>query len=316
MSLPTTNDLQPVDELLTNMLVAYMQSDDRFVADRVFPGVPVTKDSGSYWIFTKKYWFTDEMQVRAPGQQYARTGFGVSTTTYSTLQYALSEPIADEDRANSQLPMDLEQAVIRHLGQKMLLRKEVQWAADFMKTSVWGTDDSNSTTDWDDNSSGDPVNDVLTAKRTISNNTGYDANALVVGYIVHQALIQHPDIIDRIKYTQSAGVVSVEGALASLLGIERYLVGKATYANINEAGTFAATSILDDDALVTYISPSPSVFNPGAGYTFHWAPGGGLGGIRPVFRDEANDADLIKAKMQWDQKVVATDMGYFFADVV
>ena len=32
--------------------------------------------------------------------------------------------------------------------------------------------------------------------------------------------------------------------------------------------------------------------------------------------DFYNDADLVKHKMQWDQKAVATDLGYFFADVV
>ena len=43
---------------------------------------------------------------------------------------------------------------------------------------------------------------------------------------------------------------------------------------------------------------------------------GGGGGVIINSRDELNDADLIKNKEQWDQKVVATDLGYFFSDVV
>jgi len=240
----------------------------------------------------------------------------METTTYSTLQWALSKAIADEELANSQVPMDLETATVRWLSQKNLLRKEIQFAADFMTTSVWETDDNNSTTDWDDYSAGDPVSDILTARRTISNSTGLDANTMTLGYIVHNALVNHPDIIDRMKYVQVAGVNAVEAGLVAVLGLANYWVGKASYSNTNEASSFSASAIIDDDALVCYTTPTPGIFEASAGYTFNWAPGGGLGAIRPVFRDEANDADLIKHKAQWDQKAVATDCGYFFADVV
>jgi hypothetical protein len=38
--------------------------------------------------------------------------------------------------------------------------------------------------------------------------------------------------------------------------------------------------------------------------------------VKPVLREEAHDADLVRIKEQWDQKAVATDVGYFFADIV
>jgi len=250
------------------------------------------------------------------GAQYARAGFGVSSTTYTTIQYALSKPIADEEEANSQLPMTLEQAAIRFLGLKALIKKEREWASDFMKTSVWDTDDNNSTTDWDDYSGSDPVGDVRTAKRTISQSTGYTPNVMVMGEIVEDALVNHPDLIDRIKYTQMATSGSVRGAMAALFGLEEILVGMAIYNSANEGQSASMGAIIDDDALVMYRNNSPSIFEPSAGYTFHWAPGGGLGGIMPLVREAANDSDLIRLKMQWDQKAVCTDVGYFFADVV
>ena len=123
MPLPTINDVQAVNPVLTNMLIGYQQADDRFVAGRVFPAVPVEKDSGTYFIFTKKYWFLDGLEERAPGASFARTGFGVESSTYKTLQWAVEEPLADETRANSQIPMDLEQAALRHIAQQSLIRK-------------------------------------------------------------------------------------------------------------------------------------------------------------------------------------------------
>ncbi len=315
MALPTVTDVQAVDPVLTNMLLGYMQADDRFIASRVFPSMPVEKDSGTYYTFSKKYWFHDVLEQRAPGTDFARTDFGVSTATYTTIQYAADQGIADEIRANSQVPMDLEQAAAQNLAQKSLIRKEVQFAADFFTTTVWGTDDDNSTTDWDDFSAGDPISDVLTAKRTISNNTGVDANTMAMGYIVHQALVNHPDILDRIKYTQAALMNNVENALAAAFGIQNYWVAKGTYSNTNEAAAFSATAIIDDDCLVCYVAPSPGIMTATAGVTFAWQGGGGMGSLYS-YRDNARHADVVQHKEQWDQATVATDVGYFFADVV
>ena len=313
MAQPSISQLQAIDPVLTNMLVGYMQADSRFIADRLFPQVQVDKDSGTYYILTKKYWFLDEMQERAPGAPFPESGYGVSTDTYSTLQYALQESIPDENRANSQLAMDLESVSVQRLANLAMIRKERALSSSFFATSVWANDDT-TTTDWDDFASGDPVNDVMTAKRTISNNTGLDGNTLAVGYIVHQALVLHPDIIDRIKYVQVADANALEAAIGAIFAVN-YLVSKASYNSANEGQTFSAAAIIDDDALVCHVDAGAGIFGASAGKTFVWQPGGGGGSIYR-WRDGANHRDLVQLKMQWDQKAVATDLGYFFSDVV
>lgn len=314
-TIPTINDVQGVETVLTNMLIGYQQADTRFVSLRQFPAVPVANDSGTFFIVTKKYFFMDDLKARAPGGDFEYAGFGLSTDTYSTFQWGKGLLLPDEVKANSQVPMDLEQIGLKQLAQKSMLRKEVAFATDFMANSVWGTSDNNSATDWDDFSAGDPVNDILTASRTISNNTGYDPNSMTLGYIVHQALTLHPDILDRLKYTTAATQVAVESALGAIFGKSNYWVGKATYSNTNEAATFSASAIVDDDCLISYVDPSAGIFGATAGKTFVWAPGGGEGAI---FRDPArkNHSDTFQHKEQWDQKAVASDLGYIFLDIV
>lgn len=321
MTIPTINDVQGVEPILTNMLVAYMNTEDRYVATRAFPVVQVEKDSGKFWKFTKKYWFQSEMKKRAPGQQYARAGFGVETDTYETLQWALANAIADETRKNSQLPMDLETAAVKWLGQQSLLRKEISWATDFMVTGVWGTTQAGSAVSgaafckWSDYTGSDPITDVLTARRTVSQNTGKDVNTWVLGEIVRDRLINHPDLLDRIKYTTAAGVGSVESALAAIFNIPSVLVARAIYSATNEGQTATYSPIVDDDCLLLYANPAPSIFEASGGYTFAWNGGGGTGVIMSN-RDDLNDADLVKIKEQWDQKVVASDLGYLMTDIV
>jgi hypothetical protein len=314
MTLPTLNDVQAVEPILTNMLVGYQQADDRFVASRVFPSVPVPNDSGTYWVATKKYFFHNDLERRAPGGSFAELGYGLETGTYVTEQWAGEYAVPDEVRANSQVPLDLFQIGLRKVATSSMIKKEVEFATDFMTTGVWGTDNTTAT-DWDDIASGDPVDNVLTAVRTISNNTGVQANTMVLGYIVHQALVNHPDIIDRLKHTQGATLAAIEAALASVLGVGNYLVGKAVYSNTNESAAFVSTQIIDDDCLVCHVDPSAGIFGATAGKTFVWAGGGGAG---TIYRDPArrNHSEVFQYKMQWDQKAVATDLGYFFSDIV
>lgn len=313
MARPTVNDVQLVEPVLTNALISYMQAESRFIADRVFPAVPVANDSGTIPIFTKKYWFTDEMEDRAPGQKYPRGDFAVESTTYKTHQWALSTPIPDEVEANNQFPMALESAAVRWLGGKALIRRERLFAAAAMATSVWETD---KTVDnkWSDYSASDPVSDILTGKRTISQSTGFTPNTMIMGEIVRDRLSNHPDLLDRIKYVTMATQGSVDAALSQIFAIGQIFVAPAIYNSANEGQTASMGAIIDDDALLLYVTSAPSLYEPSAGYSFNWAPGGGMGAIRRYYDDES-DATFIKNKMQMVHKVTATDLGYFFSDV-
>jgi hypothetical protein len=315
MSQPTHQEVQAVDPVLTNMLLGYMQAEARFIATRVFPAVPVEKQGFTYYIMTKKYWFLDEIKARSVGGKFARSGYGLSTTTGLAQLWGLEHPIADEAKANNQTPMSLEQSGTRWLAQQSLIRKEVAWAADFMVGATWANHDNNSATDWDDFTSGDPVTDVLTARRTVSNSTGYAPNVLVVGAIVDQALMVHPDIIDRVKYTQRATTETVSAAIADCLKVGSYVVGEASYNSANEGQAMTATAIIDDDALLCYVTPTPGIMEASAGYTFTWDGGGGLGQIG-TYRDQSVKSDILQHSEAWDQKAVATDLGYFFTDIV
>jgi hypothetical protein len=315
MAQPTHSELQAVDPVLTNMLVGYQQADARFVAGRVFQTVPVDTQGFTYYILTKKYWFLDEQKSRAVGGKFARSGYGVETAAGSAQLWGLEHPIADEARKNNQVPMSLEQTGAKWLAQQSMIRKERAFATDFMATGKWGTDDNNAATDWDDFTNSDPVDNILTARRTISNNTGADANTMVLGYIVHQALVNHPDIIDRVKYTKSGLQGDIEAILAQAFGVQNYFVGKASYNTANENATFASAAIIDDDCLVCYCSPTPGIMEASCGYTFAWTGGGGTGEI-VTYRDQSVKSDILQNSEAWDQKLVASDVGYFFADIV
>ena len=62
-----------IDRALTNISVAYMQSADTFIADKVFPMIPVQKQSDTYFEYDKESFFRDDARERAKGTESAGT---------------------------------------------------------------------------------------------------------------------------------------------------------------------------------------------------------------------------------------------------
>jgi hypothetical protein len=138
-------------------------------------------------------------------------------------------------------------------------------------------------------------------------------------------LKQHPDIIDRIKYTQR-GVVT-EDLIATLFDIDELYVSYATVATGPQTGDMrsqdsAATYGFitgSTSVLLAYVPSGPSLLTPSAGYTFTWSGylGGNSEGVRVKrFRMEHIASDRIEAEMTYDMKVVCPDLGMFVNSAV
>lgn len=314
-----------VDRPLTNISIAYLQSQTNFIASRVFPVVPVDKQSDSYFVYRKNDWFRDEAQRRAPATESAGSGYNIDTDTYNCEVWAFHKDIDNQTAANSDIPLNPERDAAQFVMQRMLLRQEVQWASDYFKTGVWGKDytgvsgapSTDQFKQWSDYTSSDPVDDIETGKAQILSTTGFLPNTLVLGYEVFRKLKNHPDIVDRVKYTSSENIT--EAMLARMFEVDNVYVAKAVKATNNEGETAAYSFVHSKAALLCYVNPTPSLLQPSAGYTFMWRGiSQGLGTTVATSRIEMPlvKAVRIESEMAWDNKVVATDLGCFFATAV
>lgn len=314
---PTTSDVH-VDAILTNMSIAYMQDQDHFVAGKVFPTVPVQKQSDKFFTYTQDDFFRDSVELRADGTESAGTGYGLSTDSYSALVYALHKDIGDQVRANSDAPLSPDQDATRFLTQQMLLAQEIDWASNYFTTSVWGTDVTPGTL-WSASSGSDPIGDVQTGINTILSNTGYLPNTFVCSYAVFSILKNHADIVDRYKYTSSASITA--DLLASVLGVERVLVMGGIKNTADEGASASYSQIGDKDACLLYTAPNAGIMAPSAGYNFSWtglAQSGGIGTNTAIsrFRLDHLRADRIEIESAWSYKVISSALGYFFSNCV
>ena len=324
MPQPSINSVH-VDAILTNISVAYLQNQDNFIADKVFPVIPVDKKSDKFFTYTKNDWFRDEAQRRAGGTESAGGGYGLSTGSYSADVFAFHKDVDDQTLYNADAPLNPLREATEFVTRRLMLRKEIQWNTDFFAGSIWandydgvaGTPSTNEVKQWSDYAASDPIDDIEDAKAGILSTTGMEANTLVLGYDVFRTLKNHPDIVDRIKYTSSQTVTA--DMLAAMFDIPRVIISKAVKATNNEGASQAYSFTSGKKALLAYVAPTPGLMTPSAGYSFSWTGvSGGLGATvgTSQFRMESLKADRIEAEMAFDNKVIASDLGWFWDSVV
>lgn len=333
MPLPTLGDVH-VNRPLTNLSVGYLQDMSDFVAGQVFPQIPVPNKSDVYFVYNRGDFFRDNMQLRAPGTPAAAGGYKLTTKTYVADVWALKKIIDDQIRANSDSPLQPDRDATFWLTQQSLVNRDVKWAAAYFTTGLWGTDmagqataDATHVRYWDLSGS-TPIEDVLAGHVIIKQNTGYWPNTLVLGAQVYQKLLTNPEIIDRLKYGQTApGPVDVSTSdLAALFKVSRVLVMSGIKTTSAEDLTADSDTTPDTfafiggkNALLAYAAPSPNIMQASAGYTFNWTglTGATAAGMRiKKFRWEIDASDHVEIESAYTYALVSKYLGFFFSAVI
>lgn len=323
MSNPTPGDLH-VNAPLTNVSVAFIQSADRFIADRVFPGIDVQHQSNLYYKYARSEWNRLEAQRRAPGTESAGSGWTVETDNYFADVWSVHKDNADQDYANADSVFNLDAEAAQWVALQMMLRKDQMWVDAFFQTSVWTGDQTgvnaapttNQFLQWDDPDS-TPITDVRNQALIITERGGgFRPNVLVLGPAVYEALVNHPDIIERIKYSER-GIVSAD-LLASLFDVDRIVVPYTVQNTAVEGAAESSNFNFGKAALLAYAAPNPGLRVPSAGYTFNWRGLlGSSGGMRTKrFEIPEIASTRIEGDIACDMKVVAPELGVFFTTAV
>jgi hypothetical protein len=327
--MPTQQNVH-VDSLLTNLSIAFRQNQTQYIADKVFPVIPVSKQSDLFRTYEQSAWFRDDARERADGVEAAEVDFTMSTTPYYAKVYAARQFLGDQTLANHDAPGDLYQEATNFVTDKLLLRREIQFISDFFGAGIWGYNrtgvasapSANQFIQWNDYVNSNPITDIEAAKLDIVSTTGMEANTLIFGRQVWPILRNHPDIIDRI----SGGATNSDPALADLeiiariFGVQRVLVANTIKTSSNEGQTATYGFNASKGVLLVYAADAPGLMTPSAGYTFAWnsLPNGLSGATVGVkrYRDEARASDIVEAQSAWSNQVIAANLGEFLASAI
>lgn len=335
---PSRGDVH-VNTPLTNISVAHVQSATNFVAGRVFPIIPVSKQSDAYYTYDRGEFNRDDMQERLPATESAGGTYTVANDTYYARVWAFHRDIPDQVRNNADGVIRLDQEATNFVTNKALIRRELAWAGVYFVSMVPGavwtwvadgdasrsasfdpTDGANNNlVRWNDASS-TPIEDVRMMKRYVLESTGFMPNTLTLGRAVFDALVDHPDIIGRLDRGQTSGpVMANREALAALFEVDEVLVMDAIQNTAKEGATASHSFIGGKHALLSYKPSAPGLLTPSAGYTFNWTgqTGSGNEGLRiKRFRMEHLESDRVEIQMAFDQRLISADLGAFFNGIV
>ena len=303
---PTEKDVH-VDAVLSGISIRYIN--DELIADRVLPVVPVKMESDKYYKYTRN-WKLPQSK-RAAGAEANEVEWNVSTDTYSTEEYALKDLIPDRVRNNADNPLDMDVDTTENLTEVIQLGREKRVADIVFASGNYGSQTSAlaGANRWDDYAGSDPIGDVRTAKATVHAASGKLPNVMVVGYQVHLKLLDHPDILERIKYSQK-GVVT-EQLLAQLFEVDKYIIGKALYDSSLEGATEDLGYVWGKKVALLYSQPSPGLKKVSFGYQFQ-----SRGFRTKKWRVEGREGDFIEAGEIRDEKLVAVSTGYLYTTVI
>lgn len=314
-----------IDRALTNMSVAYMQDASAYVADRVFPIVPVKRQSDVFYVYDTGDFLRDEARVRGAISESAGGDYDLTTDVYHCKKHAFHKDVSPEERVNYDEPLDADKDAQLFVSQKMLIRREMEWATKFFKTGVWSREiegasavSSGKVVYWDADTS-DPIKDISEEAVRMAGVTGYRPNTLVLSPHVFNALKNHFDVLDRVKYTET-GIVTTS-LLASLFEVENVYVAWAVVNAGAKGDTDDVGFIMGKNALLCYSNPNPSLRSPSAGYIFSWTGLMGAGAygnriVRLPMDVLGLGVERIEGEIAFDAKKIGDDLGVFFKDIV
>lgn len=289
-----------LDAYLTNFSLEYKNSG--FVAGEIFTFTKVAKESDKYIIYGKEKLRIPEL-IRGPSAEYARIKQGFSDDSYSCAEYGLEVPIDDRERDNADKPLNPDEDAT-NLSTDVLLLAWEKRVIDIVTSTAYITNNTtlSGTSQWSDPNS-DPITNIKTGKTTIMKAIGQRPNALIISEDVMDALADHPDIQEKIKYTQK-GVVTPD-LLAGLLNLDRVLVAYSIYNSAIEGAAESISFLWGKDALLAYINPNAGLKGMTLGKTF-----GTVERVTERYREDKVRSDIVRALHVVDEKLVCATAGY------
>lgn len=317
---------------LTNMSMAYFANPADFVATRIFPICPVAQSSSYYYKFSKADLARDNVS-RKPA--YGKVAPAVMGQTDDTYKCEVDQIIVgidqiatlDFQRAHAPGAADPRRAKVRFATEQMLLHQDIIFADRFFKSGVWeneytGVASAPTGKQFLKFTDGnfDPVAFFDARKKDIKQSGRRTPNKLCLGIDAFNALKNHGDIIERVKYTGGTSKPAIvnEHVLAELFGIDEVLVMEATYNKAGIGGENMDFICSPDSALLCYTTSAPSIDEPTAGYIFTWDM---LGNGQHVAFDQfegekGTHSEFVEGIMSSDMKKTCDDLAIFFKSCV
>ena len=293
-----------VDRQLTDMSVRY--SNAEYLADVIFPIIAVPERTGIYYVYGKENLKVED-DLRTKGSRANRVEMSLTKSTYGPLkEHSLESPVDWEMRDAAQDPIDVNTDVTLLVTDKMMLRKEVDLSTYLSSTSnVTQYVSLSGSSQFSDYANSDPFGIIETGILAIKKSALVKPNTIFMGMEVWAILKNHPDMLERAKYTR-LGVVTTDLMVDLFPGIKNIYVGEAMQNTANEGAAVSLSPVWGKSLWIAYITPTPGLRTVSLGYTLTWADQRKV----EMWPEQATKEDIVRVTDYYQQLVVAAEAVY------
>lgn len=302
-----------IDSVLTNLSIKYRN--DAMIWSLVMPLIKVGKRSDIYFTYNKEDSYRMADDAIGPKSLANEEDWGVGTANYSVKDHALADWLPQEVIDNSDNPLQPEVDTNDFLNMLLDTRQEKRVVDIVFNAASYPSGNKvqlSGTGQWG-KSADDPIGDVQTAIEACF----VRANTLVFGveaWLIYRRL---PEILDAIKATAGAtlkgGMVSAQ-EVANFFEVDRVIVGRSRYITSKKGQPSTYARLWGKHAAALYVEPTPGIKSITFGGTFQEM-------LKQTQRDfdikrGTKGAHYFKVVCNSDEKVIASDCGYFIQDAV
>ena len=311
--MPEARDMHR-DSILTNFSVKYANGE--MLWPYVMPIIKVGKRSDVYYEYNKADSFRLVDDKLGPKSLPNEADWGVAEKNYSVQDHGQGDwlPQSSIDNADNPLQPEIDTNdflnLLLDVAQEKRVVDKIFAAATYPsgnKTQLTGT------AQWGDSADA-PVQDVLTAVETCF----LRANTLVFGQEAWQKFRALPEILDAVKGSTrqqaTPGGLATAAEVMSLFEVETVLVGRAKYITTKRGQTASYSKLWGKHMAALHVAKNPGIKS----ITF---AGTIVEALRATMRDFDKKRGIKGAhyfKVAWnsDEKIIASDLGYFIEDAV
>lgn len=223
-----------VDKLLTNVSQAYVPTG--FVCEQVLTPLKSKQSSGKIGKMGMQHLRLLSTIMGGKGEAKRVEIRQYSSDSYFIEPHGLEEIITPEEYDNVEAPFDIESDVTTWLTTLLYIGKEKALADTLRSTSIITQNVTLSgTSQWNDYTNSDPINDINTAKKTVRTGSGGIVDTVILPYDVAEVLRYHPKILRNLGFADNRAGQLTDADLAKAFNVKRVIIPEVMY-NASQPG--------------------------------------------------------------------------------
>lgn len=320
-----TSSLATLRPDLAGSLEEFNLAQDRqgFIGTQVLPIMDVAKASGNFGTIPIEQLLQERTTLRAPGGSYSRGNFQFTPGSYATVEYGAEEPVDDNQSVAYRDYFIAEQISAQRALDAVLREWEKRVAAAVFNATTWTSNTTaiSSAVRWDVKADAAPIDQIDAAKRKVWDASGIWPNTVIMSRKNFMNLRLCDQIRERVASTGAGDSVLQKRItvqqIAQAFDIEKVLIGNSAKNTENEGQDVTIAPIWSDTEVMVCRTAMTNDFREVAiGRNFHWAEDGSSpGGTMESYRDETIRGDVIRARIQVQEKILYVPAGHLLTTV-